>query len=158
MRPDWHEYFLGLAFVISARSRDVETKHGSVITDFNNLIIGTGYNSNIKGINDSIIPNTRPSKYPFMIHAEMNAILNCKVLPRECGGGKLYVTGKCCNNCFQACIQAGIKEFYMAKRRGSALESEESDQVFNTICEQAGVIVKYVDINLTWIKEVIKFF
>ena len=75
-RPNWNDYFLGLAFIASSRSRDQETKHGTVIVDNNNIVLGTGYNSFIRGINDQSLPALRPNKYPFMIHSELNAILN----------------------------------------------------------------------------------
>lgn len=157
-RPNWDEYFLGLAFVISARSRDSETKHGAVITDFNHKVLGTGYNSFIQGMNDSLFPTTRPAKYDFMIHAEINSLLNCKVLPKETGGGKLYVTGQCCNSCFQQLIQAGVKEFYMAKRQGTHLESGETKEIFDKIVKETKVKIKYLDINLGWIKQLVDQF
>ncbi len=157
-RPDWNNYFLSIAFIVSARSRDQETKHGTVIVDKNNLILGTGYNSFIKGVNDASLPALRPNKYPFMIHSELNAILNCKVLPREVhGGGKAYVTGKCCNHCLQSLIQSGVNDIYMADRRGTTLENDETDEVFNKIVEQSGVNINTLEFDLGWIKEIINF-
>ncbi len=158
LRPNWDEYFLGLAFVISARSRDKQTKHGSVITDFNHRILGTGYNSFIEGMNDNLFPTTRPAKYDFMIHSEINCLLNCKIIPREAGGGKLYVTGQCCNLCFQQLIQCGIKEFYMAKRQGTFLEDKKTKEIFNKILKETNVKIEYLNINLNWIKELIENF
>jgi len=159
VRPDWDNYFLSLAFLVSARSRDQETKHGTVIVDRNNLILGTGYNSFIKGMNDASLPKIRPNKYPYMIHSELNAILNCKVLPREvAGGGKAYVTGRCCNHCLQSLIQSGVKEINMANRRGTMLEDEKTLEIFNQIVKETGVIVRSVDYDLKWIKQIAEYY
>jgi len=155
-RPDWDNYFLSLAFVISSRSRDQETKHGTVIVDRNNLILGTGYNSFIKGMNDASLPIMRPNKYPYMIHSELNAVLNCKVLPREVnGGGKAYVTGRCCNHCLQSLIQSGVNEINMANRRGTALEDEKTLEIFNRIVDDSGIKVKVLEYDLKWIKQIV---
>ena len=155
-RPDWDNYFLSLAFVISSRSRDQETKHGTIIVDRNNLILGTGYNSFIKGMNDASLPTMRPNKYPYMIHSELNAVLNCKVLPREVnGGGKAYVTGRCCNHCLQSLIQSGVNEINMANRRGTALEDEKTLEIFNRIVDDSGIKVKVLEYDLKWIKQIV---
>ncbi len=159
-RPDWNNYFLSIAFIVSARSRDQETKHGAVIVDKNNLILGTGYNSFIKGVNDASLPSLRPNKYPYIIHSELNAILNCKVMPRDVrGGGKAYVTGKCCNHCLQSLIQAGVNHVYMADRKGTALEDENTEKVFEKIIQQSGVKVTKLKFDLArnWIKQIVNF-
>lgn len=157
-RPDWNEYFLGLAFIVSSRSRDKQTKHGTVIVDNNNIILGTGYNSFIRGANDATLPDSRPNKYPFMIHSELNAILNCRVLPREAGGGKAYVTGKCCNHCLQSLVQAGIKEIYMANRKGTMLEDEQSLLVNDQIIQHSKIKVNVVDFDLSWISQIADYY
>jgi dCMP deaminase len=157
-RPNWNDYFLGLAFIASSRSRDQETKHGTVIVDNNNIVLGTGYNSFIRGVNDQSLPALRPNKYPFMIHSELNAILNCRVLPREAGGGRAYVTGKCCNNCLQSLIQAGVNEIYMANRKGTMLEDEASLSVYNQIIEQSGIAVRVMNYDLSWIKQIAEYY
>lgn len=156
-RPNWQEYFLGLAFLASARSRDSETKHGAVITDKDNIVIGTGYNSFVKNIDDSIFPTTRPNKYSHIIHAEENSIFNCKVPPRELrGGGTIYVTGTPCNNCLRRLIQVGVRDYYIAKRQGSKLESDDEfkrDQ--QILIEQSGIKWQYMDIDLSWVTELV---
>jgi dCMP deaminase len=156
-RPNWHEYFLGLAFVISARSRDAETKHGSVITDDKNIIIGTGYNSFIKGIDDRLFPNKRPAKYDYIIHSEENSLLNCKIPPREVGGtgASIYVTGTPCNSCLQRLIQAGVKNFYIAKRQGTKLESENSKKIQQLILKEAKINWVDMDVDLSWISDIV---
>ena len=146
-RPNWDEYFMSLAFLVSSRSRDENTKHGSVLVDSNNLIIGTGYNSWIKGIDDSLIPTTRPEKYSYVIHSEINSILNAKISPREAGGARIYVTGQVCNNCFQQLYQAGVNHIIMARRKGTALESEETKKQFDFLVKQTKVKVEYLEVE-----------
>lgn len=136
-----------LAFVISTRSRDPDTKHGSVIVDRNNIILGTGYNSWIKGIDDSLIPTTRPDKYAYVLHSEENSILNCRINPREIGGARIYVTGQVCNNCFQRLYQAGVNHIIMAQRKGTALESDETRKQFNFLVEQTRMKIQYIDLE-----------
>jgi len=150
-RPSWDEYFLALAFIVSSRSKDEETSHGCIITDKKNTILGTGYNGPIKNLDDNLIPKTRPAKYPFFLHSEINSIFNCKVLPKDCGGGKAYITGQCCNHCFQSLWQIGVDEFYMAKRQGTQLESNESDKIFNFLVDNINVKVQYIDVNFDWL-------
>ena len=56
MRPNWQEYFIGLAHAVSMRSHDTQTQHGCVITDHNNRILGVGYNGFAKGLDDNVLP------------------------------------------------------------------------------------------------------
>lgn len=147
--PSWDEYFIGLAFSVSVRSKDARTQHGAVIVNDKNKVIGLGYNGAIAGIDDRFIPIHPPEKYVYFIHAEINALLNCvKLSDEKC---RIYITGQPCNDCFQKLIQAGIKEFIIAKRQGTQLENEETFKIFNKIKKLTKVKVKYININLDWI-------
>src|SRR3972149_3706155 len=73
-RPSWDKYFLSLAIEVSKRSSDAQSQFGCVIVNEQHHIIGVGYNGFIAGIEDYILPNTRPDKYPFMLHSEINAL------------------------------------------------------------------------------------
>ncbi len=159
MRPDWDSYFMGLAFVISQRSEDKNTKHGCVLVDiWDNVILGTGYNGIVAGVDSSKFDLTRPAKYKYMIHAEENAILNSNVCLKNRGEFKVYVTGKCCNNCLQRLIQAGAQEIYMADRQGSALENEETQQDFDLIVKETGTHVEYVPMeSIEWLRYILPF-
>lgn len=105
-RPNWNEYFINIAKVVATRSLDEETQVGSVITDANNRIISTGYNSFPAGCQDDDLPTTRPGKYPYMVHAEMNAIACCRT---DLRGGKLFCTLLPCQDCAKAIATSGIK-------------------------------------------------
>lgn len=151
MRPTWADYFLGLAKVVSQRSHDIHTQHGCVITDTNHRILGVGYNGFPKGMDDRLLPKTRPEKYAWMIHAERNALSNCVIRPDN---GIAYVTGQSCNDCIMALWQEGITTVIMANSHGTHLFDENSQKHFDFFVEQTGIkIVKHTP-NFDWIKEI----
>lgn len=150
MRPTWNDYFLGLAKVVSQRSHDTQTQHGCVITDSNNRILGVGYNGFPRGLQDVDLPNTRPEKYFWMIHAEKNALSNCVVRP---DGGIAYVTGQCCNDCIMALWQEGIETVVMAKNHGTHLFDENAKKRFDTFVKMSDINIVYIDPDLSWLKQ-----
>lgn len=109
----WDQYFMNIAILTSLRSKDKSTKVGACLTDSHNRIIGCGYNGFIRGSNLDDFPNNRDgdwlnSKYPFVVHAEANALLNTTVY--DLTGAKLYSTLFPCNECTKLLIQKGISE------------------------------------------------
>ncbi|MFT3950474.1 MAG: dCMP deaminase family protein [Oscillospiraceae bacterium] len=109
----WDEYFMGLALLSAGRSKDSNTQVGACIVSGENKILSVGYNGMPIGCSDDEMPWEREgdaldTKYPFVCHAEMNAILN-----RSTGslkGARLFVTLFPCNECAKAIIQSGIGE------------------------------------------------
>lgn len=152
MRPQWTDYFLGLAKVISQRSHDIHTQHGCVITDQNHRILGVGYNGFPRSLDDSALPTTRPEKYHWMIHSEINALANCVARPDN---GIAYVTGQCCNNCIISLWQEGIKTVYMIDDHGTHLFDEEARTRFDAFVEMSGIKIIKVTPNLDWLKQLI---
>ena len=107
----WDEYFMGIALLASQRSKDPNTQVGCCIVDDNNVILTTGYNGFPKGCSDDEFPWDREgenTKYHFVVHAELNAILNAS--GKDLHGAKLYVAIFPCNECAKAIIQSGIRE------------------------------------------------
>lgn len=147
-RPGWIDYFLGIAKVVSQRSHDIHTQHGCVITDQQNRIIGVGYNGFPKGMDDTTLPTSRPEKYPWMIHAERNALSNCVIRPDN---GIAYVTGQCCNDCIMALWQEGITTVYMMNSHGTHLFDENQEKIFQSFISQTGMTIHRVDANIDWI-------
>jgi dCMP deaminase len=147
-RPDWEDYFLGIAKVVSQRSHDTHTQHGCVITDQQNRILGVGYNGFAKGMKDSILPISRPEKYPWMIHAERNALSNCVIRPDN---GIAYVTGQCCNDCIMALWQEGITKVFMLDQHGTQLFDKEQQKIFDLFVQHTGIEVNKVASNLSWL-------
>ena len=107
----WDEYFMSVALLASMRSKDPNTQVGACIVGEDKRIISTGYNGFPRGCSDDEFPWNRDgeeTKYPYVVHAELNAILNAG--GRNLNGSKLYVALFPCNECAKAIIQAGIKE------------------------------------------------
>ena len=107
----WDEYFMGVALLAAKRSKDPNTQVGACIVDQNNVILTTGYNGFPQGCSDDEFPWNREgevTKYPFVVHAELNAILNAS--GKSLRGSKLYVDLFPCNECAKAIIQSGVSE------------------------------------------------
>lgn len=108
----WDEYFMGVALLSSYRSKDPSTKVGACIVDKYNKIVGVGYNGFPIGCDDELLPWAREgefleTKYPYVCHAELNAILNSNFNLKDC---RIYVALFPCNECAKAIIQSGIRE------------------------------------------------
>ena len=115
----WDEYFMGIALLSAERSKDPSTQVGACIVSENNKILSTGYNGMPIGCNDDEMPWEREAekpndtKYTFVCHAELNAILNSPSLIDN-KNAKIYVALFPCNECAKAIIQSGIKEIIYA--------------------------------------------
>lgn len=113
----WDEYFMGVAMLSAARSKDPNTQVGACIVSRDNKILSMGYNGFPIGCSDDEFPWRRDgdpydSKYFYTTHSELNAILNYRGGSLE--GSKLYVTLFPCNECAKAIIQSGIKTIIYA--------------------------------------------
>ena len=109
----WDEYFMGVALLAAMRSKDPNTQVGACIVDGENRILSTGYNGFPSGCSDDVFPWDRDgdygdTKYPFVVHAELNAILNAR--GKNLTDAKIYVALFPCNECAKAIIQSGIRE------------------------------------------------
>ncbi|MBE7063432.1 MAG: dCMP deaminase family protein [Clostridia bacterium] len=109
----WDEYFMGVALLAAMRSKDPNTQVGACIVDGENRILSTGYNGFPSGCSDDEFPWERDgefaeTKYPFVVHAELNAILNAH--GKNLVGARIYVALFPCNECAKAIIQSGIRE------------------------------------------------
>ena len=107
----WDEYFMGVALLAAKRSKDPNTQVGACIVSPENIILSTGYNGFPIGCSDDEYPWDREgedTKYPYVVHAELNAILNAN--GKSLQGAKIYVALFPCNECAKAIIQSGIKE------------------------------------------------
>lgn len=110
----WDEYFMGISLLSCCRSKDPNTQVGACIVNNENRIMSVGYNGFPKGCSDDEYPWERSgedqneTKYPFVCHAELNAILNAG--GNSLKGCKIYVALFPCNECAKAIIQSGINE------------------------------------------------
>ncbi len=107
----WDEYFMGIAMLSAKRSKDPSTQVGACIVDSDRKILSVGYNGMPRCCNDDEYPWGRQegldSKYLYVCHAELNAILNSHY--GTVRGATVYVTLFPCNECAKAIIQSGIK-------------------------------------------------
>jgi len=109
----WDDYFMGIALLSAQRSKDPSTQVGACIVDENNKIVGIGYNGFPRGCPDDKLswarkaPDVKDTKYPYVVHAEVNAILNSTV---KLDNATMYAALFPCNECAKMIIQAGIKE------------------------------------------------
>lgn len=109
----WDQYFMGVALLAAMRSKDPNTQVGACIVGEDNRILSTGYNGFPYGCSDDEFPWEREgdacdTKYPYVVHAELNAILNAR--GKSLAGARIYVCLFPCNECAKAIIQSGITE------------------------------------------------
>ncbi len=141
----WDEYFMGVALLAANRSKDPNTRVGACIVDGGNVILSTGYNGFPKGCSDDEYPwaregNAEDTKYPYVVHAELNAILNAR--GKNLSGAKLYVALFPCNECAKAIIQSGIKEIvYLSDKYDGTPMNMASKRMLNS----AGITLRRLD-------------
>lgn len=135
----WDEYFMGVAVLSSLRSKDPSTQVGACIVNEDKKIVGTGYNGFPIGCDDDCLSWERDgewldTKYPYVCHAELNAILNS--ISRDLKNCTCYVALFPCNECAKAIIQSGIKKVvYLSDKYATADNTIASKKMF----DQAGV-------------------
>ena len=139
----WDEYFMGIALLASMRSKDPNTQVGACIVDRNNIILSTGYNGFPMGCSDDEFPWDRSgedTKYPYVVHAELNAILNSG--GKDLRGASIYVALFPCNECAKAIIQCGIQEVvYLSDKYAN----EKSTIASKRMLQAAGVKLRRME-------------
>lgn len=108
----WDECFMRMARVIAERSKDPSTQAGAVVVNHHNVVVGLGYNGFPRGIEANAFNweregNFLDTKYPYVCHAEENAVYNANNNTQDC---KIYCTLFPCNECSKTLIQNNIKE------------------------------------------------
>ncbi|KAI4336321.1 hypothetical protein L6164_014860 [Bauhinia variegata] len=120
----WDDYFMAIAFLSAERSKDPNRQVGACLVSQNGIILGIGYNGFPRGCSDDKLPWAKKSKtgdpletkYPYVCHAEVNAILNKN--HASAAGQRLYVTMFPCNECAKIIIQSGVSEvIYFVEKR-----------------------------------------
>ena len=144
---NWDEYFMGIAMLSGERSKDPNSQVGACIVSEDNKILSMGYNGFPIGCSDDKVSWEREgefvdTKYPYVCHAELNAILNYTGTSLK--GSKVYVTLFPCNECAKAIIQSGIKEIiYMSDKYADSDSTKVSKKMFD-MCN-----VKYTQYKFT---------
>lgn len=146
----WDEYFMGIAVLSSLRSKDPHTQVGACIVNQDKRIVGVGYNGFPRGCSDDEIPWGRDgdwvnTKYPYVCHAELNAILNANGNLKGC---TLYVDLFPCNECAKAVIQAGISRIvYLSDK----YKDSDSTKASKRMLDAAGVVYTHLQVKHTHI-------
>lgn len=136
---NWDEYFMGIAILSAQRSKDPSTQVGACIVSNENKILSVGYNGMPRNCDDDIYPWDREgdelnTKYMFVCHAELNAILNYS--GSNLRGSKVYVTLFPCNECAKALIQSGVSEvIYYSDKYSDSFSTLAAKRMF----ESAGI-------------------
>jgi dCMP deaminase len=141
----WDEYFMGIALLSAKRSKDPSTQVGACIVNQYNKIVGIGYNGFPIGCDDDQLPwdkssqSANETKYPYVVHAEANAILNST---KDLHGARMYVALFPCNECTKLIIQSGIKEILYLSDKYKDTDSVKASKKMLDMAE-----VKYTQIN-----------
>jgi dCMP deaminase len=147
--PTWDEYFVAMARLASARSKDPSTKIGAVIVGPDNESVSTGYNSLPRNCKDDVPERfERPEKYKWFEHAERNAVYHAALRGSPTKGCRIFLS--CwvpCTDCARALINCGIIEVVLGR------ETEDPNRVkwieegirSLTMFQEAGVKVRYYE-------------
>jgi dCMP deaminase len=145
----WDKYFMRQAREASLMSKDPSTKIGAVLVKDRN-IKGTGFNGFPRGVSDDARLLHQSTKYPLIIHAEMNALIDAG---HDARGSTLYMYGIAatpCVNCTKHLIQAGVVKVYVA---GKPLPERWAEEVGHASCilEEVGIVSISLDCDdLEW--------
>ena len=131
----WDDYFMGVSLLAADRSKDPSTQVGACIVSDDNRILSTGYNGFPQGCSDDDFPWNRDealgeTKYNFVVHAELNAILNAG--GKSLVGSRIFVSLFPCHECAKAIIQAGVKEVvYLSDKYTGTVSDNASRRMLN---------------------------
>ena len=153
--PPRHDFYMALALLYASKSKDPRTQCGCVLIGKDNKPLGFGYNGPPRKIKDTDINWDRPQKYPFIVHAEANAIRRVKVRS-ELEGATLYVNAKPCSACMLEIADAEIsKVIYMLQKsdKGSMLSNVNISNDTDEIALLAGIALEVYKGSFGWLPD-----
>lgn len=144
----WDEYFMGVALLSAKRSKDPSTQVGACIVNDKNKIVGAGYNGLPIGCDDDEFPWEKrgdflDTKYPYVCHAELNAILNN--IGMDLKGCRIYTALFPCNECSKAIIQSGIIEVIYLSDKYADTDTAKASRL---MLERSGIQYRKVKANI----------
>ncbi|WP_276504558.1 deoxycytidylate deaminase [Terrimonas pollutisoli] len=144
----WDEYFMGVALLSAKRSKDPSTQVGACIVNDKNKIVGAGYNGLPIGCSDDEFPWDKrgdflDTKYPYVCHAELNAILNN--IGMDLKGCRIYTALFPCNECSKAIIQSGISEVIYLSDKYADTDTAKASRL---MLERSGIQYRKVKANI----------
>jgi dCMP deaminase len=150
-RPTWDEYFSQFAFLAATRSHDSETKVGCVLV-YENRIISVGYNGFCSGVVEDSLPVSRPYKYPYMVHAEENAISNMIIKPS--GSITAYITHMPCGGCAKLLWQNNVRLWKIPEESNVKSHSAEDRIVYNHLVDN-GLLLERIIPSRSYLNDLI---
>ena len=142
---NWTDYFINIAEQVKEKSKDINTKIGTVIVGKDKEILSTGYNSFPRGLNDELDERQeRPEKYFWFEHGERNAIYNAAENGVSLKDSTIYVIGlPICHDCAKGLIQAGISRVVTPEQE---IPENWQDSITTSISmfKEAGVIWDWI--------------
>lgn len=141
------EYFMGIAKAVAAKSKDPNTHVGSVLVDPSNKIVSTGYNGMVAKIDEK---GMWECKHPFVIHAEMNALLYAG---REARGCQMYITHAPCSQCLKHMFQAGVKVIHYDQLTTKSKRPEGEVAVLKVLMASTNCLVRNINNGKTMLEE-----
>lgn len=151
----WDQYYMSVALLSGMRSKDPVTQVGACIVNEDGIIEGVGYNGLPVGCSDDEFPWSKDGEYletkkPFVVHAELNAILNAR--GRNLNGARIYVALFPCNECAKAIIQSGIKEvIYLSDKYSEKDYSKAARKMFEACdVKLTRIKIKYDSIMINY--------
>lgn len=140
---------MGVALLSAKRSKDPSTQVGACIVNSRNKIVGAGYNGLPIGCEDDQFPWDKEgeflnTKYPYICHAELNAILNN--IGMDLQGCKIYTALFPCNECAKAIIQAGITEVIFLSDKYANTDTAKASRI---MLDTASVKYRKVESSIT---------
>ena len=148
MYDKWDKRYLELAKHIASWSKDPSRKIGAVAVGDNGEVLAQGYNGFPRGIED--YPeryDDRPTKYKYVVHAEMNVIYNSSWNGVSLAGSTLYVYGlPVCSDCAKGIIQVGIERVVMVDQVIPKDWRNSASQTFEMF-DEAGIVYEFVDLD-----------
>ena len=138
----WDLRYLELAYKISTWSKDPSRKIGAVAIGSKGQVLSQGFNGFPRGIID--VPHRyedRPTKYKYVVHAEMNCIYNATFSGVSLDGASLYVWGlPVCSECAKGIIQVGIKQVFWDTDQVVPSIWVDSLELTSSMFNEAGVV------------------
>ena len=141
----WKNRYLDMAANVATWSKDPSRKIGAVIVGTKGQIISQGFNGFPRGIEDSKERyDDRPTKYKYVVHAELNAIFNAAYNGSTVEGSTIFVSGlPVCHDCARAVIQTGIKHVVMNTKPADTWK--ESGDLSLSMFDEAGVTYEFIE-------------
>lgn len=139
----WRDYFMNMANNVRQRSKDPRTQCGAVLVDQQNRFISSGFNGPPPAIPDMNVDWSAPNKYPWIIHAENNALwYGCEARGMMgLRGCTMFVTSIPCARCMLQMVRARLHEIIWSDHVKPVMCDDVDTKLAKEISQAGGVIL-----------------